>query len=1312
MFNFRHLCTQTLPRLSVVLRAFFFLLAASCPTRAQSASAPRAFITEFAAANSTFLDEDGDPSDWLELHNPAASPLVLTGWFLSDDPAQPRKWRFPETVLPAGDFLVIWASGKDRRTAGSPLHTNFSLSGTGESLILSRQDGSVSHQFLNYPALGTMVSYGMQFESARWTPDPLRGVYRVPLGPTPRWFESDFPAGGWSSFTGHQGFGPAAVQPGMRLRQVGAAPGFGEVNTLARCDALLALPGDSPLISVQATERVSSVNYGGSHYPGDTLLPTPATDFYAVQATGMVLIPTAGTYSFGLNSDDGGRIRIDGQDVMVDDSLHGEQDHIGTVTLSAGYHAFDMVMFENGGGDLVEFYAAPGVHTEWSAAMKLVGDTANGGLATFLASPSNGLTEAEMRGIQASCYFRVGLQPTSPPALQALSTLRLHVRYDDGFAAFMNGTRVASRNAPASLTHASTATAMHPLMASDPFESHNLTPFLPLVRFSGNVLALQGLNVSAGDASFFLDAEVVAGRLLVDAPPVAFENGQRTPGTVNSPQTAVLGSAPVLLSVPAGYYTQPFTLTLQSPTPGSTIRYTLDGSTPTATSGAVYSRPLTVAKTSVLRSAAFRAGSAASAVTTATYFFMDDVLTQSPTGAKPSPAWPAVNNGQHFIHYGMSPLIVNSTDPEIGGRAKVREGLLSLPAVSLVTDLPNFFDSETGILFNPNGRGSQWERPCSMEFLSPPGTNRPNGSQEFQIDCGARTRGGFSRDPSNPKHGFHLYFRGRYGAPKLEYPLFGESGAQTFDQIDLRTAQNYSWSFGGDLNNSFLREESSRRAQLEMGQPASHVRYFHLFINGHYWGLFNFDERKEASFGATYFGGSKEEYDVIKCEQSEGYVTGITDGQIDAWRDLWEKGRAHAATPSNAAYFSLMGLQADGTTPSTDPVLLDVDNLIDYLLLTFWTGNEDGCTSAFLGNGTANNWFGLRNRNSTAGFRFFAHDFEHSLGLPSGSAGVDRTGPFESENRALFERSNPYFLHLDLLPNPEYRIRWADRIQKHLFGNGALSTAAWTRRIQTLAAEIDSAITAESARWGGAKTETPLNRRHWLDSKNWILNTFIPARHDIVLAQLRKPELGLFPQTDAPQLSPSGGRVAPGTPLTVLSTSTVYRMPDGSDPRAIGGGIRPGAIASPPSTGSTQTPVSFGSQWRYLDTGVDQGSAWRTAGFDDSAWALGNGELGYGDGDETTAIQGGPADARHATAYFRRTFSLTGVSGIVSATLSLKYDDEAWVYLNGQLVHKTAVGLPDNPRFDAYTGTGNENTAATFTLDPALFLEGSNLLAV
>ena len=75
------------------------------------------FINEFQAINvSTLQDEDGDYEDWIEIKNPDVR-TDLGGWYLTDDRAELRKWRFPAgTVIEPGGFLVVFASNKDRRT--------------------------------------------------------------------------------------------------------------------------------------------------------------------------------------------------------------------------------------------------------------------------------------------------------------------------------------------------------------------------------------------------------------------------------------------------------------------------------------------------------------------------------------------------------------------------------------------------------------------------------------------------------------------------------------------------------------------------------------------------------------------------------------------------------------------------------------------------------------------------------------------------------------------------------------------------------------------------------------------------------------------------------------------------------------------------------------------------------------------------------------------------------------------------------------------------------------------------------------------
>src|SRR3982750_218120 len=99
-------------------------------------------ISEFMALNnSTLKDEDGSYSDWIELYNTTTNTVNLGGWFLSNKSANLTQWSFPATNLAPNRFLIVFASNKNRRVPGAPLHTSFKLSGSGEYLNLVMPDG-------------------------------------------------------------------------------------------------------------------------------------------------------------------------------------------------------------------------------------------------------------------------------------------------------------------------------------------------------------------------------------------------------------------------------------------------------------------------------------------------------------------------------------------------------------------------------------------------------------------------------------------------------------------------------------------------------------------------------------------------------------------------------------------------------------------------------------------------------------------------------------------------------------------------------------------------------------------------------------------------------------------------------------------------------------------------------------------------------------------------------------------------------------------------------------------------------------------
>ncbi|MBM3846147.1 MAG: hypothetical protein FJ405_07675, partial [Verrucomicrobia bacterium] len=136
------------------------LVLAGVITRSQA----QFIITEFMAANSsTLADDDGDFEDWIEIHNNSTTNANLEAWILTDDSNDPTKWLFPALNVPGGGYVIVFASGKNRRLPPRPLHTNFRLGNSGEFLGLIKPGGTeIAHQYSpSFPAQADNVSFGL-----------------------------------------------------------------------------------------------------------------------------------------------------------------------------------------------------------------------------------------------------------------------------------------------------------------------------------------------------------------------------------------------------------------------------------------------------------------------------------------------------------------------------------------------------------------------------------------------------------------------------------------------------------------------------------------------------------------------------------------------------------------------------------------------------------------------------------------------------------------------------------------------------------------------------------------------------------------------------------------------------------------------------------------------------------------------------------------------------------------------------------------------------------------------------------------------
>ena len=621
-----------------------------------------------------------------------------------------------------------------------------------------------------------------------------------------------------------------------------------------------------------------------------------------------------------------------------------------------------------------------------------------------------------------------------------------------------------------------------------------------------------------------------------------------TPGAANGASVAGF-VADTVFSVNRGFYSATQNVAITCATIGAQIRYTTDNSTPTVTTGTVYSAPVAVSATTVLRVRAFLAGLAPSNTDTQSYIFVADVPNQ---GASPA-GWPANGSAQlngQVMRYGF-----NATLKAQYTAQQLTDALNQIPSFSIVTDQSNLTDQATGIYNNALLKGDAWERAASFELLN------PSGSDGFHINCGLRIRGGYSRNDAYPKHSFRLYFRSQYGEGKLKHPLFGNAGTDEFQTIDIRSEQNYSWATDGGTENTAVREVFCRDLFATMGQSATRSRYYHLYLNGQYWGLFMTEERAQEDYAATYLGGAPDDYDVIQTSNHSLFTYEVASGTVDAWQTTWNLGRACAANPTNANYFALLGRDANGVRVPAMPVYVDPDHLATYMMLHYYTGDGDGPLSNFLGMNQANNWRGFRNRLTDAGWRFFPHDCEHTLLAPSWVAARATNNTTTGANRSNFTYSNSEWLHEDLATNPEYKLKIADVAQRYLFNNGALTAAKAQAVFDLRPVQIGNAIVADCTRWGTSATNHTLAQ--WNTRLANIRANYFPTRTATVIGHLQTR--GFYPTATPPVFSQHGGQVAPGYALTLTNggqTGTMYFTLDGSDPRAVGGAAVGTAYAS------------------------------------------------------------------------------------------------------------------------------------------------------
>lgn len=618
------------------------------------------------------------------------------------------------------------------------------------------------------------------------------------------------------------------------------------------------------------------------------------------------------------------------------------------------------------------------------------------------------------------------------------------------------------------------------------------------------------------------------------ASPLAANDGPEAIDKCRKPNTyAADGVTPIS----GGFYDGTQTVVLITSTAGATIRYTLDGSAPVATS-MVYSGPLTIHSLdgqtgTVLRARAFKSGWVPSKTTTRTFLI-----------------------GQHPAIKTLPAMVMTGDNQRVWYDDT---GILSIQGGTYDED--GFWHPDSPHSYNiPNLSGVPSERPVYLEYMHSdavtPGFSL-NAGVRLSISDWTAPRARFDSpydSPWNPRNyeqkpSFNLFFRGIYGNSKLDYPLLPGYDVVRFDHLRLRGGKN-------DISNPHITDELCRRMFTAMGHEGAIGSWCTLYVNGSFKGYYNLCERVREPFLQEHY-GSHAAWDVI-------YNGDVESGTDEAF---------HALLYTD--------LERDLSVQANYDIVrskLDIENACDYYLLKIYSAMWDW---------PENNWVLARERSDGPNsiFRFVDWDSEggfNAIGITGKDVDYDTIRHDLKNDRTELGR-----IFNQLRESAEFRLTMADRIHKHFFNGGVLDDRAsvnpdfWLKttkdELKSLVSPIIQHVLGESfdESWFHIWTDEATGRRsHLLGTGDASF-----MHHDF------------WPSTPAAILSLTAGGVSYGSTLSLSAQKgTIYYTMDGSDPRLAGGSINPEAwIYSGPitliSSCTIKVRVLDGVEWSPLNEG-------------------------------------------------------------------------------------------------------------------------------
>ncbi len=750
-------------------------------------------INEVVSENATsYLTDGGEAPDWIEIVNDGSTAVNLKNYSMMLESEPNKIFSFPRVTLSAGEYLIIYA---DDSTKSGDMHAPFKLSASGGDTLVLLNAQSQAIDMLDLPELAVDNSYCRMAD----------GTWQVSTQPTP---------GAQNSIseteTGSSGI--TVVEGSLEISEAMS------VNSLYFPDE----DGNTPdYIEIHNTSD-ESVNLSGWYLSDDSAklkkwafpaVTLPADGYLAVHCSGLDRTEVAAhlhtNFKLGkdgetvyLTNDDGRTVSMvdipalsDGQAWSL---FNGEwSSELAPTPNRHNTHdaaaAVNAELFANRSVYISEVMASPTSQKyDWIEiynGTSQVMDLSGYGLSDDSAKPRK-WQFPQGTTIQPGEYMGVYLSGTEDATLDGFTNADFKLSKDGGFT-------VCLSTADGTITDAI---------------------YLPK-QYSG----ISYGRVQGQTGSYFF--------------------AEATPGTANSGSYYLGKAQPAEYSVKGGLFTtgQSFQVELTA-SEGSRIYYTLDCSDPD-TSSMLYTGPITISSTTILRTRVYRSDYMESYMDTQSYLY-------------------DVNNDNGSVY-----------------------------VVSLVSDPDNLFSEEKGIMIKgPNATDTfpygslnkganfwmDWEREAHVELYE------ADGTQGISQECGIKLHGQYSR--AEKVKAFKVLARSEYGSNRFEYPIFSNRDYTEYQSFVLRSS-------GQDLDKVFMRDSLLTRLAKDTSVMYQETEVCVVYINGMYYSMMYLRERISKYSICQFEGweGMEDDIDLIKANHAE------MQGSNDTFEELLEYLDTHDA---------------------------------------------------------------------------------------------------------------------------------------------------------------------------------------------------------------------------------------------------------------------------------------------------------------------------------------------------------------------------------------------------------------------------------